>query len=269
MSEQQVVSPERKPFWVGLRGATQSWLAGNLSVPVRRAYGRTARAVPSFLKTRIKHRRELGYWKSRFVQPSESMRAACQETNDAYYQRLMLSIAGEQDPSFLRDKIVADFGCGPLGSLCWAKVARVCIGIDVLADSYAGLDIASHDMCYVTSTESTIPLPSNYVDVLYTANALDHVANLQRMCDELLRILARGGELIASLNLGESATVCEPQMLSEKRIDKYLLRHLEVRSYRIAPRAEPPDCPYRHFFDPGAAGTTGSRYLWVRARKAA
>ena len=59
-------------------------------------------------------------------------------------------------------------------------------------------------MCYVRSTEKTIPLPSNYVDVLFTLNAIDHVARFEVMCKEILRILAPGGDFFASFNLDDS-----------------------------------------------------------------
>ena len=58
--------------------------------------------------------------------------AAGRFRND-YYEQTMLMLAHEPDGEFIRNKIVADFGCGPQGSLCWAKMARARIGIDVLA----------------------------------------------------------------------------------------------------------------------------------------
>ncbi|HZX13252.1 MAG TPA: methyltransferase domain-containing protein [Thermodesulfobacteriota bacterium] len=195
-----------------------------------------------FAPTKVKHMAELHYWQSRWEQEGRVFR------ND-FYEKLMLGIANEKDASFLRDKIVADFGCGPRGSLCWASPARIRIGIDVLAEQYARFfNIASHNMYYLCSTEQYIPLPSNYVDVLYTVNAMDHVADFESMCLELLRILAPGGELIASFNLDEPATFCEPQTMTEEKLKRGLLGSLEVTSYRLAPSGPNGDF-YRYFFD--------------------
>ena len=224
---------------------------------VRPVIGSIARL---FAPTKVKHMAELYYWRSRWEQEREML-------NNAFYEKLMLGIANEKDASFLTGKIVADFGCGPRGSLCWARPARIRIGIDVLVEEYARLfNIASHDVCYVRSTEQHIPLPSNYVDVLYTVNAMDHVANFETMCRELLRILTTGGELIASFNLDEPATFSEPQTLTEERLKRSLLSDLEITSYRLAPKGPDGDV-YCYFFDNSDVPNTKPRYLWIRGKK--
>lgn len=235
----------------------------------KRLYGHVARFVPAPVKTRMKHARELQYWRECYENSTSRFdEATRRRDSDAYYRQLMLDVAGETDASFLDGKIVADFGCGPLGSLTWAKGAKLRIGIDVLADAYGRFNVAQHDMCYVCSTESAIPLPSGYVEVLYAVNALDHVADFEQMSRELLRILAPGGELIASFNLGEPPTLCEPQLLDERRVDRELLRHLDVTHYRVAKQG-PAENVYQHFFDGSQPVSTGPRYLWVRAKKRA
>ena len=90
--------------------------------------------------TRFKHREEIAYWRNEWV--------AGHFHND-YYEQTMLMLAQEPDGEFLRNKIVADFGCGPQGSLCWAKMARARIGIDVLADAYGEFGICDQDMIYI------------------------------------------------------------------------------------------------------------------------
>ena len=87
------------------------------------------------------------------------------------------------------------------------------------------------------------------------------------ICRELLRILRRGGSFIGLFNLDEPASVCEPQSLSEELIDRHLLRHLRVQSYRIAPKGPDKDC-YRYFFKPPPPRRARPRILWVRAEKA-
>jgi SAM-dependent methyltransferase len=205
-----------------------------------------------------KHAHEFRFWRKRWRDEGRCLR-------NGHYERLMLAMAGEPDQSFLKDKIVADFGCGPRGSLCWATQARERIGIDVLAEAYKHLGAARHNVRYVRSTEHEIPLASGSVDVLFTLNAMDHVHNLDVMCGELLRILKPCGALIGSFNLDEETGVSEPQSLTPEMLEQHLLRHLEVRSRRVAPKSKTDI--YEYFFKPAPADFRSTRLLWVRGEK--
>jgi SAM-dependent methyltransferase len=201
------------------------------------SFPKTRFFIPPFLRPKVKnllrifpskfkHSDEIKYWQNewnngRFL-------------ND-YYEQTMLLLAGEPNSEFLRDKIVADFGCGPQGSLCWAKSARARIGIDVLADAYSQFAIHEHDMLYVVSSERHIPLPANYVDVIFTMNAFDHVSNLSQMGAEITRIMRPGGLLVGSFNIGEPPTFSEPQTLSEAMVHAKLLRHLNIELAQSVP----------------------------------
>jgi SAM-dependent methyltransferase len=208
---------------------------------------------------RLKYAHETNYWQT--VWESNGGRF-----QNHWYRGSFLAMAGEADEAFCRDKIVADFGCGPQGSLCWAIGARARIGIDVLADAYGRFDIAAQNMVYVCSTESTIPLPSNYVDVLFTRNAMDHVDNFPAMCAEVLRVLAPGGVFVGAFNLDEPRTVCEPQTLTLDYIRENLLRHLKVVRQRVAP-CGPPDNKELYFFQEPPDAASSFQILWVRAHK--
>jgi SAM-dependent methyltransferase len=214
---------------------------------------------------------ELAFWRSRLEIDQGRFR-------NAYYERLMLGMAGETNADFLADKVVADFGCGPRGSLVWASPARLRIGIDVLADRYADeftSNLVSHGMIYLKSTERVIPLPSDFLDVMFTLNAIDHVDHLGSMCGEILRVIKPGGLFIGSFNLEEPPSPTEPQRLTESSIKENLLNSLEVESYRVT-AAEPPHIAadhversrYEPFFEGNLSYTPGEQgYLWVRAMK--
>lgn len=206
---------------------------------------------------------ELSYWRSR-------RKFNKGKFNNSHYERLMLAMAEEHSDNFLKGKIVADFGCGPCGSLVWARSASLRIGIDVLADRYADeftSNITSHGMIYLKSTENVIPLPSNFVDIMFTFNAMDHVDNFPAICAEIIRVLKPGGEFIGSFNLEEPASPCEPQQLNEKVIKEHLLNSLKVQSFRIT-KIGPKGNDYAHFFDGQLSYETGEQgYLWVRAMK--
>jgi SAM-dependent methyltransferase len=210
-----------------------------------------------------KYHSELKYWKSRFIFDKGKF-------NNANYERLMLKMAEETNCEFLQGKIVADFGCGPRGSLVWATSALLRIGIDVIADRYANEfkdNLISHGMVYLKSTEFMIPLPSNFIDILFTLNALDHVDNFPDMCNEIIRVLKPGGDFIASFNLEEPATPYEPQQLNEKIIKENLLDCLEIQSYRITEKG-PENEPYAPFFNGNLSYKPGQEgFLWVRAKK--
>jgi SAM-dependent methyltransferase len=210
-----------------------------------------------------KENAELEYWRHEHDQAGGRF-----PTDDSdHYERLLLAIAGEADAAFLAGKVVADFGCGPRGSLSWAAPAAVRIGIDVLADRYCDdftADVLSHGMIYLKSTEKVIPLPNAFVDVMFTLNAMDHVADFPTVCSELLRVLKPGGLFVGSFNLGEPPTQTEPQQLDESQIRHHLLDHLDVQTYRLTGKRSAGS--YEPFFDeplPYKPGEEG--YLWVRA----
>jgi len=155
---------------------------------------------------------ELSFWRSRLKIDKGIFK-------DSYYQRYMLAMAEEPDDDFLKEKIVADFGCGPGGSLVWASSASLRIGIDILADRYFDEftdNIISHKMIYLKSTEKVIPLPSDFVDVMFTLNAMDHVDSFSDMCSEIIRVLKPGGDLSAASTLKNLPQYASPKGLTRK-----------------------------------------------------
>ena len=232
---------------------------GGLLIP--RRLRSLAKGVVSLLSPgTFKYQEEVGFWDG-YLQSPEGLSA------NTHYEKTLLAISGESSKDFLAGKIIADFGCGPAGSLCWATPARARIGIDVLADQYTKFNITSHDMVYVQSSEKHIPLPSNYVDVLFTMNAMDHVNYFATVCREIIRIIAPGGLFIGSFNLDEPPTFSEPQTLTEDLVSSSLLQYLEVQSYRIAPVGKSGNV-YENFYLEKTPEDVGShRILWVRARK--
>lgn len=183
-------------------------------------YGIAESKIETISVSSDKYDGEMAYWRRKYR--DEGMMFA-----NEHYERRMLSIAQEIDDSFLENKVIADFGCGPRGSLKWAKSPLMKIGIDVLASRYMeefGETLIQHDMTYVTSTEKYIPLPNESVDCICTINSLDHVNNLEEMSKEILRILKPSGILLASFNLNEPATECEPQTLTEEKFGRMFVK---------------------------------------------
>ena len=212
----------------------------------------------------VKYAGEQGYWDYCFEKGQGHF-------DNSHYKKLMLGIAGESSDAFLAGKVVADFGCGPRGSLAWMESPAMKIGIDVLAKNYVekyGQEMISHGMTYVTSTEKYIPLPDNTVDCLITINSLDHVRNIQDIANELLRILKKDGLILCSFNLNEPKTECEPQTLTEQLLEEVLLKHFNIISYRIAKKNY--EDTYKDMFEEKYVSKSegdDAYILWVCGRK--
>lgn len=214
--------------------------------------------------TEGKYYEELSYWKDKYECEGKKFK-------NSHYRELMLGIAEESDDKFMKGKVVADFGCGPRGSLAWTDRPLIRFGIDVLANKYLetfGDELIRHNMIYVTSSEAKIPMPDSFVDCLYTINSLDHVYDLEQMVSELMRILKPRGLFMASFNLNEPKTETEPQTLTEKVIRETVLKYIEVLSYRMAYKLE--GDVYRNFRENNLIDTSDDNIpciLWLKGKK--
>jgi len=206
---------------------------------------------------------EIRYWQKQY-------RAEGNSFQNSFYSKLMLSISDESDDSFLSNKVVADFGCGPRGSLLWAKSAQLRIGIDLLSTRYLQLfpqELLKHNMVYVTSTEFHIPLPDEFCDVVYSVNSLDHVQNLIPICNELRRILKPGGQLIGSFNLNHPPRKEEPQKLSENTLKKVLFRDYTIKHWWVSAPGSAKDRYQPLYNRLPIPSSSGEKYLWAKAYK--
>jgi SAM-dependent methyltransferase len=125
---------------------------------------------------------------------------------------------------------------------------------------------------YIKSTEKQIPIPTGFVDVVFTMNSMDHTDNFEIMSKEILRILKPNGEFIGSFNMNESATPCELQKLTFELIEKVLLSKLEIKHQLTAFNGnflQPQKGTYDCFFDNNCAKpSSADKYiLWVRGKK--
>ena len=217
-------------------------------------------------KAARKHSDELSFWRSWVAENG------C-EPETEYYRKFMTDMGNVHDLSFFQDKICLDIGCGPKGSLIWLTNARYAIGLDPLAESYTEFRIHQHRMLYLNARVEQIPLPSAYVDVVFSMNSLDHVDNLQQACSEVRRVLKPGGHFIGSLNLEEPQTSTEPWTLTEELLNKLLFAGWDTEFYKVRPKVEGKGhlAPYRYFYEecpPELAKAPGPKALWCRFRAA-
>lgn len=216
------------------------------------------------MQTNYKNNAELEYWKKRFLAEGNSFQ-------NSWYKKHMLDMV-RADEAFFENKIIADFGCGPRGSLEWIDNSKMNIGIDVNVGLYADNfkdKFLDKNMFYIQSTEHTIPLQSEYVDILFTMNALDHVDNLDEMSLELIRILKPEGTFAAYFNLEEPVSACEPQCLTEELLETVLLSKLDVIEYKTAIVPPAPNTRYDALHNSGFKAYTKGRegVLWILATK--
>lgn len=209
-----------------------------------------------------KSRAELEYWKTKISEEKI--------LGNSHYKKFLLCMAEREDDSFMQGKVVADFGCGPRGSLAWTNAPAVKIGIDVLALEYVKVTgISNHGMVYLTSTEVDIPISDNVVDYMFTLNAFDRVSNPERMIDEIARVLKDTGEFIASFDLHQPEEEGQPQWYTENIIDNLLKDKFNIISRRLSystgwaqPYNDMLDRKYMTELSPDRQGL-----LWIRAKK--
>ena len=109
-----------------------------------------------------------------------------------------------------RNARVLDIGCGPLGSLEWAELASLRVGLDPLADAYRQLGTGEQQMDYVAADAERIPFPADFFDFVLSFNSLDHVDRLDAAVAEIVRVLAPGGRLLLVTDIHDEPTTNEP-----------------------------------------------------------
>ena len=154
---------------------------------------------------RKKRESELAYWRAQ--------KAAEGEFGKGHYWRLFTDLVG-LDAGFYRGKSVLDIGCGPRGSLEWAREASRRVGLDPLADDYRALGTDAHAMEYVAGASEEMPFEDDEFDVVTSINSLDHVDDLARTVAEIKRVTRPGGHFVLAVEVGHDPTWTEPQSLS-------------------------------------------------------
>lgn len=145
---------------------------------------------------------ELAYWRRRKIAESDLSNG-----HYGYFYTTHFDIHRD----FYQDLKILDLGCGPRGSLEWAIGAAERVGLDPLATSYLAMGAQAHKMTYVAGSGDCIPYPDGHFDVISSFNSLDHVDDLDRTIDEIIRVLSVGGTFLLLTNVNHAPTVCEPQ----------------------------------------------------------
>ena len=131
-----------------------------------------------------------------------------------------------------RDRSVLDVGCGPMGSLEWANLARERIGLDPLASHYRDLVGGSQAMTYVAAPSEAIPFEDGRFDVVSSFNSLDHVEDVQRTVAEMLRVTSPSGRILLIVEIGHAPTPTEPHYLNRTLVD-WFTPHFSPRRLKL------------------------------------
>lgn len=168
-------------------------------------------SVP-WLGKKLKHSRELEYWKFR-----KEAEGALNNNLYEYYFTKHFDIERE----FYRDKRILDVGCGPRGSLEWADLAIERVGLDPLVPSYRTLGIDKHAMSYCAAPSEAIPFNDSHFDVVSCINALDHVDNVPCTVREIMRVIKPGGLLLLIVEVNHRVRICEPHNLDPGLVESF------------------------------------------------
>jgi len=137
------------------------------------------------------------------------------------------------DRAFYAGKRILDIGCGPRGSLEWASEAAECVGLDPLVPTYRMLGIHHHRMKYVGCRSEDMHFDDGYFDVVCSVNSLDHVDDVDRTIEQIIRVIKPGGLFLLLTDIHEEATLCEPSTFGWDIVHRFqpALTLLEERHY--------------------------------------
>ncbi len=161
----------------------------------------------------IKNSAELHFWQNR-----QQQQGVLTNTHFAYFYTAQFDL----EKTFYRGKKILDIGCGPRGSLEWADVPSLCVGVDPLADAYRQLGTDQHRMNYVACGAETLPFPNRTFDVVCSFNSLDHVDDLDQVIPEIQRVLVPHGLFLLITDIHRQPTVLEPSAYSWDIVDRFL-----------------------------------------------
>ena len=207
-------------------------------------------------RRKVKEHFELKFWdrigKDISRKPdAERERALLQER--AHYEYFFTTCFGLSVDDYAGKRIL-DIGCGPMGSLEWAKDASLRVGLDPLADRYKKLRLgaSAHHMAYVTAPSERLPFADGLFDFVSSFNSLDHVEDVAATINEIKRVAACDSHVLLMTEINHPSTLTEPHQLSRDIVKlfepEFVIDKCEVYGVRAdhnlwAGKVE--DIPYR------------------------
>ena len=163
----------------------------------------------------IKHIHELSFWAGKAKKEGTLLN----HTYEQFYVSDFGISLEEYD-----GKRILDIGCGPRGSLEWADMASLRMGLDPLVNEYYKLDGGTlfHKMNYVCGYSEDMPFPDEMFDFVFSINSLDHVDDLEETVSEMKRVLKVGGICGIIVDANHEPNTFEPIKIGLDLKDKFL-----------------------------------------------
>jgi len=174
--------------------------------------------LPHAARASFKRYHELRYWKG-VTRPIRGDRARL-EHERSHYEHFFTAFFGLTRADFA-GKAMLDVGCGPCGSLEWAKEASERVGLDPLAEDYRKLVGDGQAMTYCAAPSEAIPYPDGHFDCVSTFNSLDHVDDVTATIREIKWVTKAGGRVLLIVEIGHAPTPTEPHYLDETIVDAF------------------------------------------------
>ncbi|MFQ3579174.1 MAG: class I SAM-dependent methyltransferase, partial [Bacteroidales bacterium] len=149
----------------------------------------------------IKEITEYLYWKIQYIFDPD--------LSNYHYEYFYTRFWG-LNSEFYINKNILDIGCGPRGSLYWAKQASKCVGLDPLAHFYRKMKPQSSNMQLIQGYSEQIPFPDNTFDIVSSFNSLDHVQSPEKTCSEIYRVLKPQTYFLLITEINHPPTLTEP-----------------------------------------------------------
>lgn len=172
----------------------------------------TNKALSALVPTIWKTQSELMYWKKRKKEEGE--------LSNQHYPFFYTSHFDFKATDY-HNKRILDIGCGPRGSLEWARGASERVGLDPLAHKYLKMGADKHQMQYISSGSENIPFQDSYFDFTCSFNSLDHVENVEETIHEIKRVTKPNGYFLLLVEINHEPTNCEPHEIKPDIIGKF------------------------------------------------
>ena len=167
----------------------------------------------------FKHKHELEFWANK-VKQEETLR---QISGGAPYEKFYINDFNLTYDDYAGKRIL-DIGCGPRGSLEWADMVDLRVGLDPLVNEYYRLGGGTlfHKMHYVMAYSEDMPFADETFDFVFSINSLDHVDDLDETLSEMKRVLKVGGICGIIVDTNHKPTPTEPITINLDLKDKFL-----------------------------------------------
>jgi ubiquinone/menaquinone biosynthesis C-methylase UbiE len=180
-----------------------------------------ARTLSGSAQTRLKEWKEFRYWRKKQAQEID--------LTNTHYAWFYTECFGLGLADYSGHKLL-DVGCGPRGSLEWARTAAEAVGVDPLADRYRTLQKRDQRMSYVNAYAEAMPFANSHFDDVFCFNALDHTADFRRALAEIERVLRPGGRFLLITEVNHEPTLAEPNCILPEELAALVECKFDFRS---------------------------------------